>query len=74
MHKIVEAVIRDGDRWVPLGLMNVRQALGMRLTSVEFSHPAYEAGNTDIFIDHDGLSKLIWPGRPAKTGRRADIR
>lgn len=62
MYKIVEAVVRDGDRRVPVGLMNIRQALELpKKPTIEFSHPAYEAGKTDIFVDRDVLSKFACP-------------
>ncbi|TKT66866.1 hypothetical protein [Rhizobium sp. LC145] len=75
MNKIVEAVIRKKDGCVPVGLMNVGQALRMpKEPAVEFSHPAFEAGETDVFIDRDMLSKLMPPGRPAEpaAGRVSD--
>lgn len=60
MNKIVEAVIRSGDRYVPVALVNIKQALEMsERTSFEFSHPAHEAGKTDIFITRDILQKLM---------------
>ncbi|OHV79096.1 hypothetical protein [Rhizobium sp. LCM 4573] len=66
MYKIVEVVIRKKDGCVPVGLMNVGQALRMpKVPAVEFSHPAFEAGETDVFIDRDMLSELMPPGRPA---------
>ncbi len=59
MHKIVEAVVRNGDRRVPVGLVNVKQALEMsEKTPFEFSHPAHEAGKTDIFVTRDVLAKF----------------
>jgi hypothetical protein len=60
MNKIVEAVVRNGDRYVPVGLVNLKQALEMsKRTSYEFSHPAHEAGKTDIFVTRDILQKLL---------------
>jgi hypothetical protein len=60
MNKIFEAVIRNGDRCVPVGLVNLKQALEMsERTSFEFSHPAYEAGKTDIFVSREILQKLM---------------
>jgi hypothetical protein len=59
MHKIVEAVVRSGDRRVPVGLMNIKQALEMSdKTIFEFSHPEHEAGKTDIFISREVLQTL----------------
>jgi hypothetical protein len=60
MIKIVEAVVRNGDQRVPVGLVSVKQALEMpEKESFEFSHPAYEAGKTDIFVNRETLSKLM---------------
>jgi hypothetical protein len=60
MHKIVEAVVRNGDRRIPIGLMTVKQALEMvERSNFEFSHPEYEAGRTDIFVSRDVLAKMI---------------
>lgn len=60
MHKIVEAVIRSGEQRVPVGLVNLRQALEMsEKTPFEFSHPAHEAGRTDVFVSREFLQKLI---------------
>ncbi|MFB9951549.1 hypothetical protein ACFFP0_22095 [Rhizobium puerariae] len=60
MHKIVEAVVRKGDQCVPVGLVSIKQALEMPdKPSFEFSHPAYEAGKTDIFVNRETLSKLM---------------
>ncbi|MBP2559556.1 hypothetical protein J2T08_000240 [Neorhizobium galegae] len=60
MHKIVEAVVRNGDQRVPVGLVTVKQALKIpEKGMLEFSHPAYEAGKTDIFVNRETLSKLM---------------
>jgi hypothetical protein len=60
MRKIVEAVVRDGERRVPVGLVNVKQALELSSTGqFEFSHPAHEAGRTDVFVTHETLRGLI---------------
>ena len=60
MQKIVEAVIRKGDEFVPVGLVSIKQALKIPETPpLEFSHPAYEAGKTDIFVNRETLSKLM---------------
>jgi len=60
MIKIVEAVVRNGDQRVPVGLVSVKQALDMpEKEKFEFSHPAYEAGKTDIFVNRETLSKLM---------------
>lgn len=70
MNKIVEAVIRNGNQRVPVGLVSIKQALemtknaGLRYGQVEssrfeFSHPEYEAGKTDIFVSREALSKLM---------------
>ncbi|WP_117192935.1 hypothetical protein [Rhizobium terrae] len=61
MHKIVEAVVvRNGDQRVPVGLVSIKQALEMpERERFEFSHPAYEAGKTDIFVNRETLSKLM---------------
>jgi len=60
MIKIVEAVVRNGDRRIPVGLVSVKQALEMpEKGTFEFSHPAYEAGKTDIFVNRETLSKLM---------------
>jgi hypothetical protein len=59
MHKIVEAVVRNGDQRVPIGLMTVKQALEMaERANFEFSHPEYVAGRTDIFVSRDVLAKM----------------
>ncbi|MBP2463050.1 MULTISPECIES: hypothetical protein [unclassified Rhizobium] len=64
MIRIVEAVVINGDRRVPVGLVSVKQALEMPHNGVfssgmfEFSHPAYEAGKTDVFLTREALSKL----------------
>jgi hypothetical protein len=40
-------------------LISVKQALDLPAAEgFEFSHPAYEAGKTDIFVSRDMLSKL----------------
>jgi hypothetical protein len=60
MNKIVEAVVRDGDRRIPVGLVNVKQALEMPQRNIfEFSHPAHEAGKTDIYVTRDVLRTLM---------------
>jgi hypothetical protein len=60
MNKIVEAVIRNGDQVVPVGLVSVKQALEMpEKQLMVFSHPAYEAGKTNIFVSRETLSKLM---------------
>lgn len=60
MQKIVEAVVRFGDQRVPVGLVSVKQALEMpEQPSLEFSHPAHEAGKTNIFVSREALSKLM---------------
>ncbi|MBW6423605.1 hypothetical protein KX729_19280 [Rhizobium sp. XQZ8] len=60
MNKIVEAVIRSGDQFVPVGLVSVKQALEMpEKPPFQFSHPAYEAGKTNIFVSREALSKLM---------------
>lgn len=62
MNKIVEAIFRTGDRCVPVGLVNIKQALEMsESTCFEFSHPAHEAGRTDIFVTRDMLLRLTSP-------------
>jgi hypothetical protein len=59
MNRIVEAVIKRGDLRVPVGLISIKQALDLPLREgFEFSHPAYEAGKTDVFIDREMLLKL----------------
>jgi hypothetical protein len=59
MHKIVEAVVKNGDRRVPVGLVTVKQALDMPEKAIfEFSHPAFEAGKTDVFLSREALYKL----------------
>jgi hypothetical protein len=59
MNRIVEAVVKKGDLRVPVGLISVKQALDLPAAEgFEFSHPAYEAGKTDIFVSRDMLSKL----------------
>lgn len=59
MNKIVEAVVKNGDRRVPVGLVSIKQALEMPERGMfEFSHPAYEAGKTDVFLSREALSKL----------------
>lgn len=59
-NKIVEAVVRNGDQRVPVGLVSIKQALEMPdKVWLEFSHPAYEAGKTDVFLSREALSKLM---------------
>ncbi|AXV17045.1 hypothetical protein CYG48_15915 [Neorhizobium sp. SOG26] len=60
MIKIVEAVVFNDGQRVPVGLVNIKQALEMpERVKFEFSHPAHEAGKTDIFISREDLSKLM---------------
>ncbi len=60
MNKIVEAVVKNGEKRIPVGLVSIKQALEMKETAqFEFSHPAYEAGSTNIFVNREALSKLM---------------
>jgi hypothetical protein len=60
MHKLIEAVVRKGDQRIPVGLLNIKQALDLpEKGCFEFSHPAYEAGKTDVFVSREMLSKLM---------------
>jgi hypothetical protein len=60
MQKIVEAVVRRGDRRIAVGLVSIKQALEMPERGIyEFSHPEYEAGKTDVFVTRETLSKLM---------------
>lgn len=60
MNKIFEAVVRNGDQRVPVGLVNLKQALEMSEKLVfEFSHPEHEAGKTDVFVGREVLQKLM---------------
>lgn len=59
MNNIVEAVVKNGDQRVPVGLVSIKQALEMPQKVIfEFSHPAFEAGKTDVFLSREALSKL----------------
>jgi hypothetical protein len=56
-HAIVEVSVpsADGDR-IPVGLMNTQQALSLPPElDIEVSHPAHQAGSTDIFMDQASL-------------------
>jgi hypothetical protein len=60
-HAIVEVLITsaDGDR-VPVGLMNTEQALSLPPEiDIEVSHPAHQAGSTDIFMDRAELQDHV---------------
>ena len=60
MEKIVEAVVRRGNQRIAIGLVSVKQALELpQRGCYEFSHPAHEAGTTDVFVTRDMLSKLM---------------
>jgi len=60
MEKIVEAVVRRGNQRIAIGLVSVKQALELpQRGCYEFSHPAHEAGKTDVFVTRDMLSKLM---------------
>ncbi len=60
MNKIVEAVVLSDGKRVAVGLVSVKQALEMpERMKFEFSHPAHEAGKTDVFISREALSKLM---------------
>jgi hypothetical protein len=60
-HAIVEVSVTsaNGDR-VPVGLMNTQQALSLPPEfDIEVSHPAHEAGSTDILMDRATLQDHI---------------
>jgi hypothetical protein len=58
--KMVEATVRvEGDR-IPIGLMNVGQALDLaRETGMRFSHPDGVAGETDDLLTRKELATLV---------------
>jgi hypothetical protein len=58
---IVEVLVTsaDGDR-IPVGLMNTEQALSLPPEiDIEVSHPAHQAGSTDIFMDRGALQDHV---------------
>ncbi len=60
-HAIVEVSVTnpDGDR-IPVGLMNTQQALSLPPEiDIEVSHPAHQAGSTDIFMDRAALQDHV---------------
>lgn len=60
-HAIVEVSVTsvDGDR-IPVGLMNTQQALSLPPEiDIEVSHPAHQAGSTDVFMDRVTLQDHV---------------
>lgn len=60
-HVIVEVSVTsvDGDR-VAVGLMNTQQALALPSDiEIEVSHPAHQAGSTDMFINRSMLQNHV---------------
>jgi hypothetical protein len=60
VRKMVEATVKvDGTR-IPVGLMNVGQALDMpRESGMRFSHPDDVAGETDSLLTRGELKSLV---------------
>ncbi|URK86122.1 hypothetical protein LP421_01705 (plasmid) [Rhizobium sp. RCAM05350] len=60
--KIVEATVKvEGER-VPVGIMNVQQALDMPTEDgMKFSHPDEEPGKTDVLLSRKELKDAVKP-------------
>jgi hypothetical protein len=60
--KLVEATVKIEGKRVPVGIMNVEQALDMPPEEgVKFSHPDGEAGETDILLSRKELKQAVKP-------------
>ncbi|MBB4526785.1 hypothetical protein ACU8OR_30105 (plasmid) [Rhizobium leguminosarum] len=58
-QRIVEVLATDCDVKEPLGIVSVKQALGIRESElIAYSHPQHEVLNTDVFVTRDELAKL----------------
>ena len=58
--KLVEVAVEAEGGLMPIGIMNVEQALALpRAIDAKISHPDLEAGATDLFVDRRELETKL---------------